>query len=355
MSSLKSQFNLWASGCCHVGTDMRTAKRESLADAIRQSERWESGWDIALHLGDFSGTQTGPDDAEGEEVIRQFGALAKHRREDFYCVAGNHDANGPGEERQWWFSKWIDPPGENTDFSGVDNNRRQYRIEGTWERYSFRVGNMLFLMMSDRNDLDPPVGRGEYGGYPAGAVTGDTFEWWRRMVESNRDCIIISAHHHMLKETTVASGAWEGFTRDENGNWKGQYHGYFPDGGPEGASYLYFLDDQPDAMAFEDYLAEHPGSIDIWLGGHTHTHPDDRHGGRSHIERKWDVNFINVAALTRYHGKTSLPMSRLLSFEEGSRELRVRCYLHTDDHAAQGWYHPAERTVLLNRKFRWKM
>ncbi len=25
-------------------------------------------------------------------------------------------------------------------------------IEGTWERYSFKVGNLNFLMMSDRND-----------------------------------------------------------------------------------------------------------------------------------------------------------------------------------------------------------
>jgi len=47
---------------------------------------------------------------------------------------------------------WIDPTGEHTAFSGVDAGRRPYPIEGTWERYSFRVGNMLFLMMSDINE-----------------------------------------------------------------------------------------------------------------------------------------------------------------------------------------------------------
>jgi len=340
-----------------VGTDLRFG-RESLADAIRQSEQGgsEGGppfqWDVALHLGDFSGSQTPPDDAEGREVVRQFGALSEHRREDFYCLVGNHDASGVDEPCQWWFRKWLDPTGENTKHSGVDPSRRRYAVEGMWERYSFRVGNLLFLMMGDRNDGGPPVGRGVRGGYPAGAVTGETFDWWHRTVEGNRDCVIVSAHHHMLKETTVASGPWEGFTRDGSGNWQSYYHGYFPGGGPEGASYLYFVDGRPDAQAFEGYLAEHPGAIDLWLGGHTHTNPDDRKGGRSHIERKWDVNFVNVAALTRYHGeRASMPLSRLLTFTEGSDQVRVQCYLHISEYAPQGWYNPAERIIRLNKPF----
>src|SRR2546423_652542 len=59
----------------------------------------------------------------------------------------------------------------------------------------------------------------------------------------------------------------------------GRYHG--PDGAPEGASYLYFLGDKPKAQAFEQYLAARRGAIDLWLGGHTHTHPDDVLHGRS--------------------------------------------------------------------------
>jgi hypothetical protein len=235
----------------------------------------------------------------------------------------------------------------------VDPKRRHYQVEGTWERYSFRVGNLLFLIMSDRNDGGPPVGRGKRGGYPAGAVTGETFAWWKRMVEANRDSVIISAHHHMLRETTVASGPWEGYTKKADGSWQGHYHGYFPDGGPEGASYLYWVDGKPDAQAFEKYLAEHPGAIDLWIGGHTHSHPDDHTGGRSHIERKWEVNFVNCAALSRYHAaKMGVPMSRLLTFTGGSAEARVQCYLHTSQHAPQGWYPKAERTIKLGKPFR---
>ena len=351
---------MWTIACSHVGTDLRVSGRESLAEAIRQSEYGgnEGGppfeWDIALHLGDLSGSQTPPQDEEGREVVRQFAASTQHIREHFYNIVGNHDASGPDEPCQWWFRKWIDPAGVNSHYSGVSPTKRPYPIEGTWERYSFRVGNLLFLMMGDRNDKGPPVGRGAYGGYPAGAVTGETFQWWQRMVEKNQDFIIISAHHHMLKETTVASGPWEGFFKDERGQWKSRYHGYFPDGAPEGASYLYFVDDKPDAQAFERYLAEYPDAIDLWLGAHTHTNPDDGTGGRSHIEEKWGVNFINVAALTRHHGPLSVPMSRLLTFTDGSNQVRVQCYLHTSDYAPQGWYKSAERTINLGKHFKHK-
>jgi hypothetical protein len=351
-------FRLWAMGDSHVGTDLKRG-RESLADAIRQSEQGgdQGGpafeWDIAFHVGDLSGSQEAPDDDEGEEVVRQYSAMREHRREDVYDLSGNHDANTPDQPTQWWFRKWVDPLGVNTKDSGVDNARRKYPVTGTWERYSFRVGNLLFLIMSDRNDGGPPVGRGAKGGYPAGAVTGETFAWWREQVERKGETNIVCAHHHMLRETTVASGPWEGYRQTPDGRWESYYHGYFPDGGPEGASYLYFVDGKPDAQAFERYLAAHEGAIDLWLGGHTHTNPADRKGGRSHIERKWGASFVNCAALSRYHAaKTTLPMSRLLTFAEGSRDVRVQCYLHTSQFAPQGWYAPAERTILLGEPFR---
>jgi len=355
-STPKRTFRLWAMGDSHVGTDLRR-KRESLADAIRQSESGgdQGGppfdWDIALHVGDLSGNQRSPNDEEGREVIRQFAAMKWHRREDVYNLAGNHDASGPGEPMQWWFRKWVDPTGENTKFSGVDAAARTYPVEGTWERYSFRVGNVLFLIMSDRNDGGPPVGRAKRGGYPAGAVSGETFRWWQSQLKENRDSVIITAHHQMLRETTVASGPWEGF-QQVDGRHVSHYHGYFPKGGPKGASYLYWVDGKPDSGAFENHLAANPNAIDIWFGGHTHTNPDDNKGGRTHIERKWDVNFINCAALSRYHArKTTLPMSRLLTFTEGSDQVRVQCYLHTSQHAPQGWYAKAERVIPIRKTF----
>ena len=348
-SSNKKEFRLWATGCAHVHTD-KIHNRLSMTDAITDSEEGgdEGGqsfdWDIMLHLGDLKGEQGTPDDEDGKEVLKQFSSSKKHPREDIYNLLGNHDASGPDEPQQWWFKKWIDPTGEHPEISGVHAERRPYPVTGTWERYYFEVGNVLFLMMGDRNDGGPPAGRQSKGGYPAGRVSEETFEWWKNMVESNQDKIIISAHHHMLENTTVASGLNEGIEAD--------YHGNFKDGAPEGASFIYFVGDTPHAQKFETYLEEHPGAIDIWLGGHTHTNPDDTYGGRSHIERKWDVTFINVSALSKYHGRKNIPMSRLLTFVDDNDTVNVECYLHTSHYAPEGWYDKAERAIQLNKFFK---
>ena len=346
---MEKPFRLWAGGCSHISTDIQYGRR-SLAEAIIQSERGGSDggptfdWDVMVHLGDLVGRQGTPDDEEGRLVLGQFLSSKKHPREHFYNVLGNHDASGPEEPAQWWFRKWIDPAGESPETSGIKNECRPYPVVGTWERYSFQVGNILFLMMGDRNDGGPPAGRRSRGGYPAGKVTLETFNWWRGMVEENSDMIIITAHHHMLKETTVASGKWEGV--------KGGYHGRFDDGAPEGASYLYFVGEEPDAQKFENFLAGNPGSVDIWLGGHTHTSPDDKYGGKTHIENRWGTTFINVAAMTKYHvSSRSVPMSRLLTFNPQEDLANVSCYLHTSDYSEQGWYESVEEDVTLRHRF----
>ncbi|MBE82873.1 MAG: hypothetical protein CME21_09950 [Gemmatimonadetes bacterium] len=345
----ENTFTLWAGGDAHVGTDLRVSNRTSLFDAITQSEQGggEGGppfdWDVMLDIGDLSGSQLPPDDEEGQEVVKQYGALRSHKREDVYNIVGNHDASGPDENMQWWFQKWVDPLGQHTEYSGVDPAKRPYPVLGTWDRYRFDVGNIVFLVMGDRNDGGPPVGRGEKGGFPAGAVTEETFEWWCEQVLANQDKIIVSAHHHMLKGTTVASLDWVGV--DEG------YHGRFEAGAPIGASYLYWVGGKPDTGKFESFLGAHPGAVDIWLGGHTHTNPEDTTGGMSHVENRWGTTFINVAAMSRHHGRKNIPMSRILTFTEGSTDLKIRCYLHTSEFAPQGWYGRAERTASLKQPF----
>ncbi len=99
----------------------------------------------------------------------QLSALQKHPREAVYNVCGNHDRSGLNEPQAWWWRKWVDPTGKNTAHSRVHSERRPYPIEGRWERYSFRVGNILFLMMGDINEPTQTIGRGDLGGNP-GAV-----------------------------------------------------------------------------------------------------------------------------------------------------------------------------------------
>jgi len=348
-------FRIWVFSDAHVGRDKKYGPRDSLAEALRQSES-ASGfdWDIALDLGDMSGEVSTPQDPEGEEIVRQFGVLKRHRREQVYDLSGNHDRSGLDQAPAWWWRKWVDPTGEHTEFSHVEAAKRPFPMDGTWERYSFRVGNLLFLMMSDINEPAQKVGRGTLGGNPGGVVSGETFRWWKRMVDENPSAIIVSAHHYMLKNTTVASGEWEGMRREEKGGWKSWYHGYWPQGTPQGASFLYWVDSKQDSGAFENVLAAAPGRVDLWLGGHTHTNPDDTYGGKSHIERRWGTTFINVAELTRYMGETEnlVPRSWLLTFTDGSNEVSARCYLHTNDYAPQGWYSKFDRVIKLSKPFK---
>ena len=81
------QFRVWATSCSHVPADIRKG-RESLAKAIRQSEGLEKGapafgWDIMIDAGDLSAHQIPPGDRDGKELIRQYGAMTKHRRERY--------------------------------------------------------------------------------------------------------------------------------------------------------------------------------------------------------------------------------------------------------------------------------
>ncbi|MGI9430089.1 MAG: hypothetical protein ACR2NM_15625 [Bythopirellula sp.] len=155
------------------------------------------------------------------------------------------------------------------------------RCAGAFERYRFDVGNIRFLMMSDVNEKSQAKGRGELGGDPGGVVTQETFDWWVDQVEDNhRDKIIVSAHHYLLRDTTVATGEWEGMKRDRNGRWETDYHGFYAEGTPQAASYLYWVGGLGGEGQFERWLDDNPGKVDFWLGGHTHTNPDDRHGGK---------------------------------------------------------------------------
>ena len=155
----------------------------------------------------------------------------------------------------------------------------------------------------------------------------------------------------MLKDTTYGSGEWGGFVLQEDGTRKPYFHGVNKEGAPIGTSYLYFVDDTPDAQVFETYMAEHPGSTDIWLGAHTHLSLN-REKPEDYIAHKWGTTFINNAALTRTHSPLIVaPSSRLLTFTEGSDEVTVQYYLHTRDFWYPGWYEPAATIIKLGKSF----
>jgi len=100
------KLRVWVFSDAHVARDEKYGNgRESLAEALQQSES-QSGfeWDIALDLGDISGDVGLPKDPEGADIVRQFGLLKKHRREQIYDLSGNHDRSGLDEPQAWCIS-----------------------------------------------------------------------------------------------------------------------------------------------------------------------------------------------------------------------------------------------------------
>jgi len=114
------------------------------------------------------------------------------------------------------------------------------------------------------------------------------------------------------------------------------------------------VDSKQDSGALEDVLAGTSSRVELWLGAHTHTNPDDTYGGKSHIERRWGTTFISVAGLTRYMGEPEncIPRSWLLTFTEGSDEVTAQSYLHSSDYAPQGRYANVERVIKLSKPFK---
>lgn len=376
MTGPENRFGVWAVSCAHVTKDKQFGL-DSLARAIRQAEGREKGapgfhWDIMLDAGDLTAGQHPPGDAEGEEVVRQYEALDRHRREQVYQVPGNHDACYADAEGFNWFRKWVDPMGECPGTSGVDAGQRPFPVEGTWERYCFQAGNILFLMLADRNDTLNPVGRGRvadraWGGFPAGAVSRETFRWWRQKVLEHRDKILVTVHHHVLKDTTTGSSRGEGHPR---------YHG--DSGGADGSAYLYYMIEEEvcgafryteDTDAFSDFLEsfqrEHgKPAVDLWIGGHTHVvDPEDcgRDGftPKTITEKKWGVTFLQVSALTRHHRMVpGHPLSRVLTFEQGADQVDLDVYLHTDAWEGRpgvGWYRQGTGHVSAPLRHRFRM
>ncbi len=339
-----SQFNLWVTGCAHLPHDLSIG-RAPISEAIFHSERGPKpfNWDIMLFLGDFCSHPSLPNDFVGELAKTQLSAGKHHRREQIYSLMGNHDAiTGDSSSENHWFRTWIDPFGK-SNRSGVNTDLRPFPVYGTYERYSFEVGNLLFLMLGDRNDGPEPAGRDTSAkGHPAGRVSKKTFFWWKHMVESNRNKIIITCAHHMLKNTTIAT---EPYTGIKNG-----FHGHSTEHDFKGSSYLYFVDDEPDANYFNSYIEEHPGCIDLWLGAHTHISPYDTLNGKTFIAQKNGVTFINAALLG--HIKKGTPSSsRLITFQANQPSAKLQVYLHDTLGGPFGFQPDLEQQIELSKKF----
>ena len=388
LASGQRHFNAWLSTCPHlVGP---TGSTKMLTLALNQSRGLVTGapafsWDMMVDVGDWTASQAPPDHEDGESLALFLKKSFDQDRGRFFTVSGNHDGDQKGWLPGQFTQSYVNPLGVDA-YSGSSDFKASQRPDspdfkqlltypGTrWDRYLIRSGNVIWIMLGDRNEFDTlaetrgdrsgiyQAGRGSAagmprGGYPSGSVTLDTFEWWKGVIENPdfANDILITTHHLLPRNTTVTT---------DDGD-PGNYHGSSGSVGPNGkiGGQLYWIREYDESGAeifqyaqtrpFLDYLQDHPGAIAVWIGGHSHIgSPEEVINGRGIYVRKYEVTFLSVGALTDSHGGRNNQMTRLLSFEEGSSEAVVNVYIHhsTDGHSV-GWFEPASKRVPLGKEF----
>ena len=230
--------------------------------------------------------------------------------------------------------------GENPATSGVARSRYPYPVHGTWDRYWFDVGNIRFLMMSDVNERSQAQGRGPLGGNPGGVVTAETFDWWADMVERSRgERIVVTVHHYVLKETTVASGEWEGMKKGPDGAWQMDYHGYYPAGTPNGASYLLLGRRRGGFRAFRA-LSRGQSRRGRPVVRRPHPHQPGRRARRQipyrDALRRHDLRQRPRRSPAISSRTTPCRTAACSPSRRAAARLRIRCYMHTSEHRPAG-------------------
>ena len=353
-------FKLWVATDPHVQTDLpgyhsyESAINDSLYGGDEGGESFD--WDISINAGDYTGDQQCPGETDGYEYMEQINNSGVDINK-IYGILGNHD----GTTNNYWLNNWIDPLGKNTATSGINQSLRPYVVRGNDEYYYFEVGNILFLMLNDWNQPgQSPFGRECSGGYPAGRVRNDTYNWWVQMVEDNEDKIIITTFHQALYNTTIYTGFKEGY---EQG-----IHGGHTWADKNGSSMLYAIENWTiDGLnenaefigernfGFRKYIEDNPGAIDMWLHGHTHNnlYPGETYNGRSDIETVDGVHFVNNGMIGKAHAGPEAPFSRLYYFYNNSKNLTIKTYMHSTGWGSvqEGFYSPVETALFLSKPF----
>jgi len=390
VAQAQTNFNAWLMTCTHmVGS---SGDEDMVTLAVDQARGNVGGapsiaFDAIFDVGDWIGDQEVPIHAEGVELAGLLDGILGDSRGVFFSAAGNHD----GDPKEWdvgTFAQWyVNPLGEaaytNTskfsasEYPSAIDFRPLLSYSGTrWDRYLVRSGNVIWIMLSDRNEFDTlaeargdtsglyQAGRGSAsgmpdGGYPSGSVTLDTFEWWKGVVEDPDFAtnILVTCHHLLPRNTTITT---------DDGD-PGEFHGPSGSVGPNGeiGGQLYWIREYDEntnevmqycqTRPFLDYLRDHPGAIDIWSGGHSHIEtPVQSINGRGIAVRKYGVTFLSVGAITRTHSGGENQMSRLLTFEEGNTNAIMNVYVHYHNYGTLypvGWYTNAARLVPLSQPF----
>ncbi len=237
--------------------------------AIKDTDRGVTDVNLAVIAGDLLQARSQAESFEWFLSTRKRSSI-----HNWYEIAGNHDVrSGPV------FHHYIKKPGH----------------------YGVRVGNILFLLLSDESTASRTD------------ISDSAFQWWRKAVRNNQQDIIITVTHAQL----LHSGLFASFVPSRR---------------------------IADSRRFEKVLREE--KVAIWASGHSHL-PQGMWGTIS-IERELGGTcFVNVSAIREDSFMDS--QSRFFIFEDGSDVVWIRSRNHTKGRFDAGLDVPLK----LDRPFAW--
>ena len=225
-------------------------ERKVLEAAVADVNENIGSVDIGIMAGDLLKSRSHDDDFNWIINTRN-----KAKVKDWYQIAGNHDVrSGP------IFYKYFPHS----------------------EYYAVKYGNVLFLFLSDQSTAS------------RSDISDETFAWWKNMVKSNRDKIIITVSHAQLKN----SGLTASFVPSRT------IH---------------------NSDRFEKVLKQE--KVALWVSGHTHV-PQVISGPSTANKDLGGTFFVNVGSINDQSILDS--ESRFFYFHEGSDVVWMRSRNHSE-------------------------
>jgi hypothetical protein len=316
-----SEFRIGFSACDHLWSDYpeRLTYENYLFEITGPM-----GFDphLVVHAGDHYSAQVPTELAthsdEGAEIARQRNSCPAMPVSKQIEVPGNHCW---GDENLDCHNRFVDTFGNNTAFSGVVAGDRLYPVYGVeGSHVYFSHGNVTWFGLCDQNGGAQPWGRsGGVGGFPSGSYLQTALNALYAYVQANPNKNIIVFAHHLLKDTTIATGDNEGVT--------GGFHG--TSGQPAASGRFENIVTNPATGAYideqtqvQEFMTANPGRISVWAGGHTHFLRNETYTGRGWNYFDGDTWHVSAGGLTLAHDGGN-PESLAFIFTEGSTTLRI--------------------------------
>lgn len=352
-------FGIWAFSDQHVSAD--TGR---LQQAVQQIDN--ETWDIALNLGDaFKADAAG--DTEGQQWVSELDNFTNHNISSVYSIMGNHDANDESDPvgPNYYFQKYVDPAGNNPTTSKIVNAYRPYAINALgnddYASFYLKIGNMLIIMLGDRNEGPPPMGEDGLGTGSANfrASGGLTLAEWNAftsLVENNTDKIIIVCSHQGIRDTTIGTGNDEFFPAFYR---MADPYSAYPDRfgditEAKKAGYIAYIENTLYEDTINTWITQNGQYIDLWMTGHYHRKINDSWAGRTRFANAFGTNFLNIASvnsiLHNYYWGLLESKSNLIEIKGST--MTIRTYIHYDQNGIipQGFYNEETITLQLKRR-----